>query len=98
MTQRAPHDPELHPKASPRSQRRHDDHRLKKARKGYWAIDQRPSLTAQEHARLLGQALSAPKNCSCWMCRNERAHAGPTFAERHAARRQDEGLAEWSSQ
>lgn len=58
-----------------RALRRHHAERLKKARRFYHGRD------LSYEPRTLGFVLHTPQVCSCWMCGNQRKHAGRTRAE-----------------
>lgn len=58
-----------------RAIRRHHAARLKRARRFYFAFDNRTD------PHRLGMVLHTPKPCSCWMCGNPRRYIGRTIAE-----------------
>ena len=55
--------------------RRHHATRLKKKRSTYWGNH------AGSSEKALGQCLSTPCLCSCWMCGHQRKHFGLTIQE-----------------
>lgn len=61
-----------------RSLRRHHLARAKAKRRYHWGRD----LT--EQPKHLGIAARTPKNCSCWICGNQRQHMGATIQEQKA--------------
>ena len=66
------------------SERRHQEERLKKARRFYWGCDRDLAKEPDQ----LGQAVDTPTRCSCWMCGNPRRY----FKERSLQERSAEGL------
>ena len=59
-------------KNTKRAVRLHHIARLKKARRFHWGSDE--DLWEGHNHKLLGKAVSAPCNCSCWMCGNPRKY------------------------
>ena len=68
-----------------RALKHHHRERLKRNRSHYWGRDLTNSPIS------LGRAVSAPKDCGCWMCSNKRKTQGLIFQEaRELARVRDE--------